>query len=119
MTVTNQNLFQEEFKRLNLGNAWYHAVQNLLSSCLLYKNVKIRTYKTAILPVVLYGCGTCSLMLREEHGLRVFENMVLRRVFGLKRVEVTGGLRKLHNEEFHNLYSLPCTIRMTKSRRMR
>jgi hypothetical protein len=83
-----------------LGNARYHSVQNLLSSCLLSKNVKIRTYKTIILPVVLYGCETLSLTLREEHRLRV-----LRRIFGPKRDEVTGGWRKLHNEELHNLYS--------------
>jgi hypothetical protein len=69
MTITNQNLIQKEIKkRLNLGNAFYHSVQNLLSSCLLSKNVKIRIYKSIILPVVLYGCETWSVMtLREEH----------------------------------------------------
>jgi hypothetical protein len=111
LTVTNQNLIQEE--RLNLGNACYHSVQNLLSSRLLSKNLKIRIYKTIILPVVLYGCGTWSLTLREEHGLRVFENRVLRRIFGPKRDEVIGW-RKLQNEELHNLYCLPSTIRMIK-----
>jgi hypothetical protein len=70
-------------------------------------------------PVVLYGCETWSLTLREEHRLRVFENMVLRRIFGRKRDEVTGGWRKLHNEELHNLYFSPNIIRMIKSRRMR
>jgi hypothetical protein len=70
------------------------------------------------LPVVLYGCETWSLTLREEHRLRVLENKVLRGKFGLKR-EVTGCWRKLHNEELHNLYSSPSTIRMIKSRRMR
>jgi hypothetical protein len=69
--------------------------------------------------VVLYGCETWSLTLREKHRLRVFENRVLRRIFGLKRDEVTGGWRQLHNEELHNLYSSPSIIRMLKSRRMR
>jgi hypothetical protein len=69
--------------------------------------------------VVLYGCETWSLTLREEHRLRVLDKSVLRRIFGLKRDEVTGDCRKLHNEELHNLYSLPNIIRMIKSRRMR
>jgi hypothetical protein len=69
--------------------------------------------------VVLYGCKTWFLELREEHRVWVFENRVLRRIFGSKRHEVTGGWRKLHNEELHNLYSLPSIIRMIKSRRMR
>jgi hypothetical protein len=69
--------------------------------------------------VVLYGCETWSLTLREEHILRVFENRVLRRIFVPKSDEVVGGLGKLHNEEFHNLYSPPRIIRMIKSRRMR
>jgi hypothetical protein len=73
-------------------------------------------YITIILPVVLYRCETWPLTLREEHRLRVFENRVLRRIFG---DEVTGGWRKLHNEELHNLYSSPSAIRMIKSRRMR
>jgi hypothetical protein len=64
--------------------------------------------------VVLYGCETGSLTLREEHRLRVFGNRVLRRIFGPKRDEVTGGWRKLHNEELHNLYSSPSIIRMIK-----
>jgi hypothetical protein len=95
--VINQNLIQEEIKRrLNSGNACYHSVQNLLSSRLPSKNMKVRIYKTIILPVVLYGCETWSLTLREEHKLRVFENRVLRRIFGPKRDGVTGGWRKLH-----------------------
>jgi hypothetical protein len=69
--------------------------------------------------VVLYGCETSSLTLREEHRLRVFENRVLRRIFGPKRDEVTRDWRKLHNEELHNLYSSPNIIRNIKSRRMR
>jgi hypothetical protein len=72
-----------------------------------------------VFPVVLYGCETWSLTLREEHRLRVFENRVLRRIFGSKRDEVRGGWRKLHNEELHNLYSSSSTVRMIKSRRMR
>jgi hypothetical protein len=80
------------------------------------KNIK--TYKTVILPVVLYGCETWSLTLREEHRLRVFKNRVLRRIFGPKRKE-DGSWRKLHNDELHNLYSSPCIVRVIKSRRMR
>jgi hypothetical protein len=119
-TVTNQNLFQEEIKRrLNSGNACYHSVQNILSSRLLSKNVninyKIQKYKTIVLPVVLYVCETWSLTLMEEHRLRVFENRVLRRIFGSKRDKVTGGWRKLRNK----LYSSPSVIRIIKSRRMR
>jgi hypothetical protein len=71
------------------------------------------------MPVVLYGCETSSPTLREEHRLRVFENRVLRRIFGPKRDEVTGDWRKLYNEELHNLYASPNIIRMMKSRRMR
>jgi hypothetical protein len=70
-----------------------------------------------ILPVVLYGCETLSLTLREEHGMRVFENRVLRRIFGPKKDKVTGGWRKLHNEELHNLYSSRSIIKIIKSRR--
>jgi hypothetical protein len=85
-TVTNQNLIQEEIKRrLNSCNACYHSVQNLLSSRLLSKNMKVRIYKTIILPVVVYGCETWSLTVRDEHKLRMFENRVLRRIFGPKR----------------------------------
>jgi hypothetical protein len=73
-------------------------------------NLKNRIYKTVILPVVLYGCETWSLSLREEHRLRLFENRVLRRIFGPKRDEVTGEWRKLHNEELHDLYSYPSII---------
>jgi hypothetical protein len=85
----------------------------------LSKNVKIKIYKTIILPVVLYGCETWSLTLREEHRLTVLENTVLRGMFGPKGNEVMGGWRKLHNEELHNLYCSPIIIRMIKARRIR
>jgi hypothetical protein len=83
------------------------------------KKLKIRIYKTIILPVVLYKCETWCVTLREEHRLRVFKSRVLRRILGLKRDEMTGGWRKLHNEELHNLYFSPSIIRMIRSRRMR
>ena len=101
---------------VKLGNACYHSVQNLLSSRLLPKNLKIKTYRTIMLPVVLYGCETWSLTLREKRRLRVSENSVLRKVFGPKRDEVTGEWRKLHNEELNDLYSLPNIVRVVKSR---
>jgi hypothetical protein len=86
---------------------------------LLSRNLKIKIYRTIILPVVLYGCETWSLTLREERRLRVFVNRVLRRVFGPRRDVVTGEWRKLHNEELNDLYSLPNIVRVVKSRRMR
>jgi hypothetical protein len=89
-----------------------------LFSRLLPKNIKIRIYRPIIFPVVLYGCETWSLILGKEHRLKVFENRVLRRTFGEKTDEVTGGWRKLHNEELHNFYSSPSIIRMITSRRM-
>ena len=94
--------------RMKSGNACYHLVQNLLSSSLLTKNLKIKICRTIILPVVLYGCETWSLTLREEQRLRVFENRVLRRIFGPKKYEVTGEWRKLPN-----------ILGVIKSRRMR
>jgi len=79
-------------------------MQNILCSSLLSKHLKIKIYRTVILPVVLYGCETWSLTFREERRLRVFENRVLRRIFGPKMDEVTGEWRKLHNEELNDLY---------------
>jgi hypothetical protein len=105
-TLTNRNSVQEEIKsRLKSRNACYHSVQDLVSYSLLSKNAKIKVYRTVILPVVLYGCETWSLTLREKHRLRVFENMVLRWIFGDKGNEVTGEWRRLHNEELYDLYS--------------
>jgi hypothetical protein len=86
---------------------WSSANSRIIEGCLQSKNVKLRMYKTLILSVVLYGCETWSLTWKEGHRLRVFENRVLRRIFWPKRVEVTGGWRKLHIEELHNLYSSP------------
>jgi hypothetical protein len=114
-TLTDQNQMREDNNsRLNSGNACYHSVQSFLSYRLLSRNVKVEIYKTIILPVVLYGCETWSVTLREEHRLRVFENRVLRRIFGPKKDEVTGEWRKLHNGELHNLYSSPDIIRQVK-----
>jgi len=119
-TITDQNSIQEEIKsRFKLGNVCYHSVQNLLSSRLLSKNLKITIYRTIILPVVLYGCETWSLTLREVRRLRLFENRVLQKVFAPKWDEVTGEWRKLHDEELNDLYSLPNIVRVVKSRRMR
>jgi len=118
--VRAENAIQEEIKsRLRSGNTCYYSVQNLLFSRLLSKNLKIKIYRTIILPVVLYGCETWSLTLREERKLRVFENKVLRRIFGPRRDEVTEDWRRLHNEELNVLYSSPNMVRVIKSRRMR
>ena len=100
------------------GNACYLSVQNHLSSRLLYKNLKIRIYRIIILPIVLYGCETWLLTLREERKLRMFENMVLR-IFGPRSDEVKGEWRRLHNVELNDLYCSPNIVRVIKSRRMR
>ena len=90
-----QSSIQEEIKsRLKSENACFYLMQNLLSSSVLSKNIKIKIYRTIILPVVLYRCETWSLMLREESRPKVFENRVLSRIFGPKRVEVTGEWKK-------------------------
>jgi hypothetical protein len=118
-TLTYQNFMHEQIKsRLHSRNACYHSVQSLLSARLLTTYLKVKIHKTIILPVVLYGCETWSLTLREKHRMRVFENRVLWRIFGTKTDEVTGEWRKLHNGELHNLYSSPDIIREIKSRRM-
>jgi hypothetical protein len=89
--VNKSTFIKAEIKsRLKLGNACYYSVQNLLSSRLLSKNIKIKIFKTTILSVVLYGCEAWSLTLREERRLKVSENRVLRRMFGPKRDEITG-----------------------------
>jgi len=119
MTLTNQNSAQQEIKsRLKSGNACYHLVQNLWSSSLLFRSIKIKIHRTVILPVVLYECETWLRTLREEHRLRVSENRVLR-IFGPKRDEVTEEWRKLHNKEFNDLYCSPNIVWVIKSRRMR
>jgi hypothetical protein len=113
-TLTNQKDIHDEIKiRLNSVNVCYYSVQDLLSSRLISKNLKIK-----ILSVILYGCETWSITLREEHRLRVFENRVLRRMFGPKREE-DGSWRKLHNDELHSLYSSPNIVMVIKSRRMK
>ena len=94
-------------------------IQNLLSSSLLSKNVKVKINRIIILPVVLYGCETWSLRLRKERRVRVFENRMLRRIFGPKGDEVTGEWRKLHIKELNDLYCSPNIVRVIKSRRMR
>ena len=86
---------------------------------MLSKNLKIKIYRIIILPVVSYGCETWLLTLREERRLRVYENRVLRRVFGNKRDEIKAEWRKLHNEELHGLYYSPNIFRLIKSRRMK
>ena len=107
-TLTNQNSIREEIKsRLKSGNACFHSVQNILSSSLLSKNWKSTTYRIIILPVVLYGYETWSLALRENRRLTMFENRVLRKIFGPERDGVTEEWRELHNEELNDLYPHP------------
>ena len=90
-TVTEQNFIQENIKsRMKRGNAYYHSVLNLLFSSLLPKNIKVKIHRTIILSVVLDGCETWSLTMSDECRLRMFENRVLRRVFGPKMDEITG-----------------------------
>ena len=89
VTVTNTNGTREEIKRrINMGNACYYSLDKILSFHLLSKKLKFNTNKTIILPVVLYGCETWSLTLREEHRLRLFENKVLRKNFGLREIKL-------------------------------
>ncbi|KAJ4452338.1 hypothetical protein ANN_03863 [Periplaneta americana] len=119
-TVTNINDTREEIKhRINVEMPVIIRLRSSYHPVCCQKNLKVRIYKTVILPVVLYGCETWTLTLREEHRLRVFENKVLRKIFGAKRDEVTGEWRKLHSTELHALYSSPDIISNIKSRRLR
>jgi hypothetical protein len=118
-TLKNHNSVEEEIKdRLKSVNACYHSVQNLLSSSLLSKNIKIKIHRTRSLLVILNGYETWSLTLREECRLRGFENRVLRRILQAKRDDITEEWRKLLNEELTDLYSSLSVIRMIKSRRV-
>jgi hypothetical protein len=112
-TVTDQNKFRRKFWQWLLP---FSSEPSLFSSAI-EKLKNIRIYKTIILPVVLYGCETWSLTLREEHTLMVFENRMLRRIFGLERYDVMAGWKKLHNEELCDLYFLPSIIKIIKSRK--
>jgi hypothetical protein len=112
-------MHEEINSRLNSENDCYHPLQSLLSSRLQSWNEKVKICRTIILPIVLYRCEIWSLPVTELHRLRVFENRVLRRIFGPKIDEVTGEWRKLHSGELHNLYSSPDIIKQTKSWRMR
>jgi hypothetical protein len=103
--ATDQNSIHAEVRsRLNSRDACYGSLRNLLSFRLLSKNGRIKIYRTIIFPVILFGCETWSPTLREEQRLWMFENMVLRRMFGPKINELIGGWINLHDEEFHNLY---------------
>jgi hypothetical protein len=113
-TLTNQNDIRDEIKtRLNSGNACYYSVQNLLSSRVISKNLNMKVYKTVIMLIVLCGCETWSLTFRATHRLKVFENKVLRKIFGPKKEE-DGSWRKLHNDELRNLYSSWNIVRVIK-----
>ena len=116
-TLTNQNSTQEEIKsRLKSENSCYQSAQSILSSSLLSKNVKTKINRTIILTVVLYGCETWLFTLMDKRRLRIFENRVLRRIFGPKRDEVTEEWRKIHNEEFNDQYSLHNIVQVIKPR---
>jgi hypothetical protein len=118
MTLTNESC-NKKIRKLSLGNVWCHSVLKFMSSCLLSKNVKIKTFKKLILPAILSGCEYWFITQREEHRHRVFENRQMRRILGPNREEVTGDRRKLQNEELHNLYSSPNILGIIKSRGMR
>jgi hypothetical protein len=119
-TVTNHNLIYEEINsRLNSGKACHRSVQNLFSSSLLSKTVNFKLHRIIILPVVFYGWEKWTLILRKEHGLKIFEKRVLRRIFGPKRDEIREGWRKTHYKGLLNLYSSPNIILIINSRRIR
>jgi len=99
---------------LKSGNAVYRSKQNLLSSSLLSKYLKIKIYRNIVLPVFLYGCETWSLTVREERRLRVFDDRMLRRIFGPKRNKIAGEWRKLHTEELNDLYCSSNIVRLIK-----
>ena len=109
-------LFMKKLSADCRQNACYYSVQNLLSSSLLSKNIKVKINRTVILPFVSYGCETWSPIVSEEHRLRVFGNRVLRKIFGPTRDEGTGELGRQHNETIFYLYSPH--IWVIKSRRM-
>ena len=117
-SLTNQNSIHEEIKcRLQSENACYYLVQNLLSSSLLSKNIKVKIYRTIILPFVLHGCETWSPTVSKEHRLRLFGNRVLGKIFGPMKDEVTGEKERQHNDTLYDLYSP--NIWVIKQRRMR
>ena len=115
--VTNKNDIREEIKRrINMYNTFYYSLEKILSTHVLSRKLEVNTYKTIILPVALYGCGTWSLTLKEEHRLSVFENKVLRKIFWAKTDEITGEWRNLH---YFELNFSPNIIRNLKSRQLR
>jgi hypothetical protein len=114
-TVTSENCLHEEIKsNLSSGNTCYRSFHSLLSSQRLGKNLKFKTFKTILLPVVLYGCETWSPAVNEVRRLRVLENEVLRRIFRPEGEEVVKDWRRLHNEVLHNFYTSSDTIRVVR-----
>ena len=118
-TLTNQNSIQQEIKSILKSQGMLAVIRCRMASSLLSKNIKIKIYRTIMLSVVLYGCETWSPTFMEEHSLRVFQNRVLRKIFGPTRDEVTEDWRKLYNEELNDLYCWPNIVRVIKLRRMR
>jgi hypothetical protein len=115
-THINPSCIHEEIKsKQKSGNDCYNLVKNLLSSSSLSKNIKMKIHITIIWPVVLYGCATWSVTLREEHRLRVFENRVLRMTIGSTRDKIIGEWKRLQNAELYNLYSPPNITWVNKS----
>jgi len=118
--LTSDNNNKTEInRRLHAGNGCYYATNTLLKSRLLSRNTKVRIYKTIIKPVFTYGCETWVLTKGEENKFKVFENKVIRKIYGPKKDEETGGLRKLHNDELHALYGSPNINRELKARKIR